>query len=145
MDEVMKVEIGEQTQFAKTMTDSDLAMFSAISGDFDPVHVNEEYAKETGFGRRILHGIATLGLLSAAESEMSRRIVARGCAYKPVTLGYDKVRFLKPVFVGDTLTATYTIAAIDREKLRSVGKCEIANQAGDLCVVGEHILKWVGS
>lgn len=139
----MQVEIGERTTFSKTVTDADIALFSAISGDFDPVHVDEEYARNTPFGRRIAHGIFVLGLLSAAESEMSRRIVARGSSLKPVTLGYDRIRFIKPVFVGDTLTATYTIVALDPEKARSTGKCEIANQKGELCLVGEHVMKWV--
>lgn len=139
----LHVEIGEQSRFAKTVTEADLAMFSAISGDFDPVHVDEEYAKSTPFGRRIAHGIAVMGLLSAAESEMSRRIVARGGEGKPVSLGYDGVRFLKPVFIGDTLTATYVIAEIQPEKARAIGRCEIANQRGEIVLVGNHILKWV--
>ena len=140
----MCVEVGEQTVFAKTITDADFANFSAISGDFDPVHVNEEYARTTPFGRRIAHGIAVLGLMSGPESEMSKRIVDRGCRFKPVTLGYDKVRFIKPVFSGDTLTATYTIAEIDADKLRAIGKCEISNQQGELVMVADHVLKWVG-
>lgn len=140
----MCVEIGERTVFAKTYTDADFANFSAISGDFDPVHVNEEYAKTTPFGRRIAHGIGVLGLMSGPESEMSKRIVDRGCRFKPLTLGYDKVRFIKPVFSGDTLTATYTIAAIDAEKRRAIGKCEITNQQGELVMVADHVLKWVG-
>jgi acyl dehydratase len=139
----MQVEIGERATFSKTVTDADIALFSAISGDFDPVHVDEEYARNTPFGRRIAHGIFVLGLLSAAESEMSRRIVARGSPLKPVSLGYDRIRFIKPVFVGDTLTATYTIAALDPQKVRSTGKCEITNQKGELCLIGEHVMKWV--
>ncbi len=140
----MCVEIGERTVFAKTITDADFANFSAISGDFDPVHVNEEYARTTPFGRRIAHGIAVLGLMSGPESEMSKRIVDRGCRFKPVTLGYDKVRFIKPVFSGDTLTATYTIAEINADKLRAIGKCEITNQQGELVMIADHVLKWVG-
>ena len=139
----LNVDVGETTRFAKTITDADLAMFSAISGDFDPVHVDEEYAKTTPFGRRIAHGIAVMGLLSATESEMSRRIVTRGGDGKPVSLGYDGVRFLKPVFVGDTLTATYTIAELQPDKARAVGRCEITNQNDDLVLVGNHIMKWV--
>jgi len=139
----MQVDIGEKTAFSKTVTDADIALFSAISGDFDPVHVDEEYARNTPFGRRIAHGIFVMGLLSAAESEMSRRIVGRGSSLKPVTLGYDRIRFIKPVFVGDTLTATYTIVALDPEQMRSTGKCEVTNQKGELCLVGDHIMKWV--
>lgn len=139
----MQVEIGERTTFSKTVTDADIALFSALSGDFDPIHVDEEYAKQTPFGRRIAHGIFVLGLLSAAESEMSRRIVSRGSPLKPVSLGYDRVRFIKPVFIGDTLNATYTIDALDSARMRSTGKCEITNQKGELCLAGEHIMKWV--
>ena len=139
----MQVQIGERTTFSKTVTDADITLFAALSGDFDPIHVDEEYAKRTPFGRRIAHGIFVLGLLSAAESEMSRRIVGRGSPLKPVSLGYERVRFIKPVFVGDTLTAAYTIDALDGERMRSTGKCEITNQKGELCLVGEHIMKWV--
>jgi len=118
-------------------------MFAAISGDFDPIHMDEEYAKATLYGRRIVHGIATLGLMSAAESKISTRIVSRGGGGKPVSLGYDRIRFLKPVFIGDTLTATYTVAEVQPDTARAVGKCEITNQAGDLVVVGQHVFKWV--
>ncbi|MBT3359830.1 MAG: MaoC family dehydratase [Rhodospirillales bacterium] len=139
----MCVEVGETSRFSKTVTDSDIALFAAVSGDFDPVHMDDEYAKSTPFGKRIAHGIFVLGLLSAAESEMSRRIVARGNELKPVSLGYDKVRFIKPVFVGDTLNSVYTICELDSERKRSTGKCEVFNQNDELCLVGEHIMKWV--
>ncbi len=141
----MQVEVGETTEFSKTVTDADIALFSAISGDFDPIHVDEEYARKTPFGRRIAHGIFVMGLLSAAESEMSRRIVSRGVDAKPVSLGYDRVRFIKPVFVGDTLSARYSILSVDGERMRATGKCEIFNQDGELCLAGEHIMKWVES
>ena len=139
----MYVEVGEQTVFSKTITDVDFAFFSAISGDFHPMHVNEEQARQTPFGRRIAHGLAVLSLMSGPEAEMSVRIVERGSKLLPVTLGYDKVRFLAPVFCGDTLTATYTIAEIHPEKLRAIGRCEVRNQKGELVVVGDHVLKWV--
>lgn len=141
----MHVEIGEQTEFSKTVTEADIALFAAISGDFDPIHVNEEYARTTPFGQRIAHGIFVMGLLSAAESELSRKIVARGGAFKPVSLGYDRVRFIKPVFVGDTLTARYTLSEIDEPRMRSTGKCEIFNQKNELCLAGVHIMKWVAT
>jgi acyl dehydratase len=58
-------------------------------------------------------------------------------------VGYDKIRFLKPVFLGDTVTLTYTISAIDSERKRSVGKIEVVNQDDELVAVGDHILQWV--
>ena len=61
----------------------------------------------------------------------------------PFQLGYDKIRFLKPVFLGDTVTLVYTISEIDVERKRSVGKIEVTNQEDVLVAVGNHILQWV--
>ncbi len=138
------VTIGERTTLAKTVTEADMLAFAAISGDFDPVHVDEEYAKTTPFGRRIVYGLLTLDLLSGPESEMSRRIVERGCPLKPVTLGYDRVRCLVPAFVGDTLRAIYTMESLDEERKRSIGDCRVVNQDGREVLVAKHIMKWVG-
>ncbi len=138
------VTVGEQTRFAKTITDADMLFFAGISGDFDPVHTDEEYAKTTSFGRRIAYGLMTMALLSGPESEMSKRIVERNCPFKPLTLGYDRVRCLRPAFVGDTLTAIYTIESLDEDRKRSVGDCRIVNQHGDDVLVAKHIMKWVG-
>ena len=61
----------------------------------------------------------------------------------PVSLGYDRIRFLKPVFINDTITVNYEIEAVDRKKNRSLSNIEITNQHGDLVAVAKHILKWV--
>ena len=60
-----------------------------------------------------------------------------------VSLGYDRMRFLEPVFFGDTITVSYTIASIDREKLRASADIRITNQDGTLVAVATHLLKWV--
>lgn len=134
---------GDSTSFSKTLTETDIALFSAISGDFDPIHVDDAYAARTGFGRRIAHGLGVLALLSAAESELSRRAVAKGSPLRPVSLGYERVRFLKPVFVGDSLTARYTIATIDEERGRTLGDCRIEKANGELCLTGQHLMRWL--
>lgn len=141
----MHIEVGETAEFEKTFTESDIAFFSALSGDFDPVHVSDRFAEKTVFARRIAHGLGVLALLSSAESEVSRRVTARGCRMKAISLVYDNVRFLKPVFVGDTLTARYTIVSVDPERLRAIGRCEIFKQDGELCLAGDHIMKWVAA
>lgn len=61
----------------------------------------------------------------------------------PVSLGYDRLRFLKPVFIGDTITVHYEFTAIDPEAKRSTADVRITNQDGELTTVGQHILKWV--
>lgn len=134
---------GDGATFAKTITEADLVLFSGLSGDFDPIHVDEEYAKASSFGRRIAHGALVMGLLSTTASMMSRLSVERGSKAVSVSLGYDKIRFLKPVFIGDTLTARYIVETVDEAVLRSRSKVEVVNQAGEVCLAGIHIMKWV--
>ncbi len=139
----MFVAVGEEATFAKTIAEADLLLFSALSGDFDPIHVNEEYARASQFGRRIAHGGLVMGLLSTTASMISRRAVERGSKGISVSLGYDKIRFLRPVFIGDTLTARYRIEEIDTEAGRSLSRVEVANQHGELCLAGTHVMRWL--
>ena len=69
--------------------------------------------------------------------------MTRDAPATPVPVGYDKVRFLKPVFLGDTVTLIYRIAEIDAQRKRSTGKIEVFNQDEELVAVGQHILQWV--
>lgn len=137
------LKIGEACEFSKTIAESDLMLFAGISGDFDPIHVNEEFAKTTAFGRRIAHGALVMSLCSTTSSMMSRRSIERGSVAVPVSLGYDRIRFVKPVFIHDTLTARYTIEAVDKEAGRTRAKIEVLNQAGETCLAGTHVMKWV--
>jgi acyl dehydratase len=138
-----KLSAGEQAEFSKTIGERDLDLFAELSGDFDPIHVDEEYARNTAFGRRIAHGGLVMSLLSTTASTMSRRSQDRGSPGNSVSIGYDRIRFLKPVFIGDTLTARYTIEEVDDEAGRTRSKVEVFNQHGELCLVGAHIMKWV--
>ena len=137
------VKVGEEASFAKTITETDLTLFSAISGDFDPIHVNEEYARQSDFGKRISHGGLVMGLLSTCASVISKRAVERGSKGVSVSLGYDKIRFLRPAFIGDTLTARYRIEEIDDASCRSRSRVEIANQKGELVLAGTHVMRWL--
>ena len=137
------LKVGESATFAKTIAESDLMLFAGISGDFDPIHVNEEFAKTTAFGRRIAHGALVMSLCSTTASQMARRSQEHGAKAVPVSLGYDKVRFVKPVFIGDTLTARYTVEAVDQDAGRTRSKIEVVNQAGETCLAGTHVMKWV--
>jgi acyl dehydratase len=137
------LKVGETAEFSKTITETDLAMFSAITGDFDPIHVNEDYAARSPFGKRIAHGGLVLGLLSSCASMMSKRSAERGAKAVSVSLGYDKIRFLLPVFIGDTLTARYTVEEIDPAAARSRSKVEVIKSSGELCLTGTHVMKWV--
>jgi len=137
------VEVGDRAEFSKTIAETDLALFAAVSGDFDPIHVDEAYARTTPFGRRIAHGGLSLALLSTVSALISRRARDRGSRGTSVSLGYDRIRFLAPVFVGDTLTARYTVLELDPATQRSRSSVEVLKANGELAVAGEHLMKWL--
>jgi acyl dehydratase len=136
------VNIGDSVSFSKTVGESDVYLFAGITGDLAPNHVNEEYMKKSSYGRRMAHGALLVGYMSTASSmiiEKSRE----GADETPVSLGYDRIRFTGPVLLGDTITVSYTIVAIDLERRRSVSDIKVSNQHGELVAVAQHILKWV--
>ena len=137
------IEIGETATFSKTLTETDIALFAAVSGDFDPVHVDDAYAATTRFGRRIAHGILSMALFSTVSATISRRAKERGFPGVSVSLGYDRIRFLKPVFVGDTLTARYTVRELDPARRRSRSSVEVLKDSGETAVAGEHVMAWL--
>lgn len=137
------VSIGDQVTFAKTVGESDVYLFAGITGDLAANHVNEEYMKARAYGQRIAHGALLVGFMSTTSTMMIAKSVARGIDETPVSLGYDRIRFVAPVFIGDTVTVTYTIAEIDPPRSRSKASIEVKNQRGEVVAVGEHHLKWV--
>ncbi len=94
-------EIGQSASFTKTITEKDVNQFAEITGDFNPIHVNEEYAKTQMFGQRVAHGALSSGLISAV---LGTKLFGPGILY-----GGQTVKFLKPVFFGDSLTAIGTV------------------------------------
>jgi 3-hydroxybutyryl-CoA dehydratase len=135
--------VGDLVQFAKTVGESDVYLFAGITGDFAPNHVNEQYMQSTSFGRRIAHGALLVGYMSACSTKMSALARSRGAENVPLSLGFDKIRFLHPVFLGDTVSCVYTITEIESQRLRAQAKITVTNQRDDLVAVATHILKWV--
>ena len=136
------VAVGDSVSFSKTVSESDVYLFAGITGDLSPNHVDEEYMKRSGYGRRIAHGALLIGYMSTA-STMAIADSRSSADETPVSLGYDRIRFLAPVFLGDTITVNYEITAIDSERRRSVADIRVVNQVGELVAVAQHILKWV--
>ncbi|MGG5819426.1 MaoC family dehydratase [Falsiroseomonas sp. HW251] len=135
--------VGESAEYTRTITQDDILAFSRISGDDDPVHVDPGFAARTAFGRCIAHGAHVMGLLSTTASMMSRRSVQRGATGTPVSAGYERIRFTRAVFAGDTLTARYVIEEVDAARARTRAALQVVNQDGETCLVGTHILAWV--
>jgi len=134
---------GDRVQFSKTVGESDVYLFAGITGDMAPNHVDEEYMKSTPFGYRIAHGALLVGFMSTTSTMMISECVREDAPETPVSLGYDRIRFLAPVYIGDTITVTYAIRAVDCDRRRSTGDVVVTNQDGDTVAVAEHILKWV--
>jgi 3-hydroxybutyryl-CoA dehydratase len=136
------VGVGDQVSFSKTVGESDVYGFAGITGDFSGNHVDEEFMKRSVYGRRIAHGVLLVGYMSTCSTMMIAKASGTASDETPVSLGYDRIRFLGPVFIGDTVTVTYRIAEIDPERRRSRSEIEVRNQSGGLVAVAQHILKW---
>lgn len=141
MTEEFHVKIGDIVTFSKTVSESDVYLFAGITGDLSPNHVNKAYMEKSGYGRLMAHGALMVGYMSTASTMAIAH--TRDSDETPVSLGYDRIRYLKPVFLGDTITVHYEIVSIDMTARRSVADIRITNQDGELTTVGQHILKWV--
>ena len=136
------VKPGDSVSFAKTVGESDVYLFAGITGDFAPNHTNRAFMEKSAYGRLIAHGALLVGFMSAA-STAAVAAVGASAEELPVSLGYDRVRFLAPVFFGDTITVNYRISAIDRDRRRATADIQVVNQDGTLVAIATHVLKWV--
>jgi acyl dehydratase len=133
---IKDIPVGLKAHFAKTVGESDVYLFAGITGDLDPNHVDEEYCKTTPFGHRIAHGALIVGYMSTTST-----LVLQGFEGTIVSLGYDRIRLTKPVYIGDTVTVSYEIVEVDHKKRRTMANVEVHNQHGDLVAVATHIQK----
>ena len=102
------VPIGREVTFTKTVSESDVYLYAGITGDFSPNHVNQTYMERSAWGRRMAHGMLLVGFVSTA-STMAIADTRESTEETPVAVGMDRLRFLKPVFIGDTITVSYRI------------------------------------
>lgn len=124
-----ELKIGDIGWIEKTISEHDVYTFAGLTGDFSWVHVNEERAKKGRFGQRIAHGMLTIGFISCV---IGTQIPGPGTIY----LTQD-MKFLKPVFFGDTIHAEVEVIEIIKEKNKVKLKTTVANQQGDLVLTGE--------
>ncbi|MFO1071573.1 MAG: MaoC family dehydratase [Geminicoccaceae bacterium] len=117
------LEEGMSASFGKTITDADILMFAGVSGDTNPVHLNEEFALGTPFQGRIAHGMLTASLISTV---LGTKLPGPGCVYLGQTL-----KFLAPVRAGDTVRAEVTLKTLDLDRRRCVFTtvCKVGGKA----------------
>jgi 3-hydroxybutyryl-CoA dehydratase len=121
----------------------DIAAFVALSGDDYEAHTDPELMAASSFGGIIAHGALLVGYMSAAGTKAIRVARERGNDCTPVSLGYDGLRFVAPVFPDDELKITYAVKSVDEDRRRSVAGIEITNQSGTVVAVAEHVMKWL--
>lgn len=123
--------VGDRGSFSKTITERDVFAFADISGDFNPLHIDEEYARHTVFGRRVAHGILTAGIISTV---LGSDIPGLGTIFTQL-----EIRFLKPVYFGDRITATATVTEIiNPKRVRLMVAC--SNQDGVDVAIGNAVV-----
>ncbi|MDR7484500.1 MAG: MaoC family dehydratase [Armatimonadota bacterium] len=123
---------GQTATVAKTITEEDIQTFARLTGDFNPLHTDEAFARRTRFGGRIAHGMLTAGLISAV---LGMRLPGPGGIYVSQSL-----RFRRPVRAGDHLTATAEVVAFDAGRRRVTLRTTCTNQRGEVVLDGEAVL-----
>jgi len=126
---ISNLTLNQKASFTKTISESDVYLFAGITGDVNPAHINAIYAQNTRFKHRIVHGALLSGLISAV---IGVHLPGSGTIYVA-----QNVKFLSPVYFGDTITATVEVIEIDKEKNRVKLKTTCENQDGLLVVNGE--------
>jgi 3-hydroxybutyryl-CoA dehydratase len=124
--------LGQSAEVVHTVTEEDVQKFGELSGDYNPLHFDEEWAKNTMFGSRIAHGILTAAFISTA---IGMHLPGPGTIYMS-----QSMRFLGPVRIGDTVTALVEIIELNDEKQRVTLKTTCTNQDGKIILDGEALV-----
>lgn len=123
--------VGDRAAITRTFTAADVEAFATLSGDFHPLHLDETYASKTRFAGRVVHGMLTASLISAANALLLKT---------PGSISIEQIlRFVRPVFIGDTITATSEVIKILPEQRRLRCRTECRNQHDELVIVGEAL------
>ena len=120
--------VGQKASFGKTVTESDVVLFAAVTGDTNPMHLNAEYAKDTIFGERIAHGMLAAGLITKV---LGTQLPGPGTIYLSQSL-----KFRAPVRIGQTVTATVEVVALHPERHRATLRT-LCTVAGEPVLEGE--------
>lgn len=124
--------LGEEAAFSKTITETDVVLFAGLSGDFNPIHMDEEYARQTPFKRRIAHGALPQSLIAPV---LGMKLPGPGTIVVEI-----RCRFKAPTYFGDTITAKATVAEKIPEKKRVRMALTWTNQRGETIADGEALV-----
>ncbi len=128
----MALKVGDSASVTKTITDDDIKAFADLTGDYNPVHLDDEFAKTTRFGRRIAHGMLSAGLIS---SVLANKLPGTGTVYLSQTLS-----FVAPVYPGDTVIARVTVTRVREDKPIVTLETVCVNQRDETVIKGEAVV-----
>jgi acyl dehydratase len=128
----MGLKVGDSAEVSRTITDEDIRAFAELTGDRNPVHLDDEYAAGTRFGRRIAHGMLGASLISAL---LANELPGSGTVYLS-----QQLRFVAPVFPGDTVTARVEVKGVREDKPVVTLETVCRNQRGELLIEGEAVV-----
>lgn len=128
----MNLKVGNTASISRTITDKDIVAFAELSGDHNPVHLDEAFAQTTRFGRRIAHGMLGASLISAV---LGTELPGKGSIYLSQTL-----QFLGPVYIDDTIAARVTVQKVREDKAIVTLETVCENQRGETVIKGEAIV-----
>ena len=129
---ISELKVGDSAEFSKTISEADVYLFAGVSGDLNPAHINEAYARNTFFKTRIAHGMLSAGFISAV---LGMQLPGPGSIYMK-----QELSFRAPVRIGDTVTARAEVIEINVEKNRVRLKTTCVNQEGTLVLDGEALV-----
>jgi 3-hydroxybutyryl-CoA dehydratase len=132
-----RIKIGTAVEVTRTIAESDVYLFAGITGDDGRNHTDEEYMRTTRYGRRLVQGAYLIGLMSAASVRWAETLDLPGASY-----GYERIRFTRPVFIGDTVRVRYEVASMDETRALVRAEATCVNQRGEVVAVGVHLLKF---
>ncbi|AEQ52683.1 MaoC-like dehydratase [Pelagibacterium halotolerans B2] len=132
--------VGTSAVFSRTVSETDVSGFAQITGDDHPNHTDESYARSVGLGGRVAQGALLVGFIAGASSRYLEQVGRPAVSY-----GYDNVRFLNLVGIGDRLEIIYEITGVDHAKNNAAATVHITNERGELVAAGTNILHFTSS
>ena len=132
----MSYVVGDSASFAKTITETDITLFAAVSGDTNAVHIDAEFASKTRFGQRIAHGFIAASMIGTV---LGTRLPGPGTVYLSQSL-----KFQAPVFIGETITATATVIKVREDKPIYTLETAATKPDGTVVVSGEAVILYLG-
>ena len=131
-----EIKVGDEASFAKTITEADVVAYAGLVGDFNPIHIDAEYARQSMFKERVAHGMLVSGLISAV---LGTQLPGPNSVY----LGQD-LKFTAPVKIGDTVTAVATVTEKRDDKRIIKLRTVVSNQRGETVIDGSAVVKKMG-